>query len=165
MPNTEMGEYAVGAYLRLIEECDVIDYNVHLPGGGRAGLKELDVVGFRFSDGTAFLCEVSTHIDGILYGRNYEDTIATILSKHEFQKAYAAARLERFPNKAYQLWAPRVPEGKLLGALTEIDGLELVVNGEYTQRVRALEQLAAKEHHDSGNPFFRTLQILKSLRD
>lgn len=37
----EMGEYVVGAVLRLIENCDVVDYNVRPPGGGMAGLGEL----------------------------------------------------------------------------------------------------------------------------
>ena len=40
--------YIVGAYLKLIEGCDVIDYNVRPPGGGMAGLSELDVVGLDF---------------------------------------------------------------------------------------------------------------------
>ena len=28
---TEMGEYIVGAYLKLVEGCDVVDYNVRPP--------------------------------------------------------------------------------------------------------------------------------------
>ncbi len=31
---TYIGEFIVGAYLQLIEECDFIDYNVRPPGGG-----------------------------------------------------------------------------------------------------------------------------------
>jgi len=37
---TDIGEFIVGAYLQLIEECDVIDYNVRPPGGGLEGLNE-----------------------------------------------------------------------------------------------------------------------------
>ena len=57
----------VGAYLQLHEECDVIDYNVRPPGGGLEGLGELDVVGFNFKTDSVFMCEVTTHIRGLLY--------------------------------------------------------------------------------------------------
>jgi len=50
---TDVGEYIVGAYLKIIEECDVIDYNVRVPGGGLEGLNELDVVGLDFKNQTA----------------------------------------------------------------------------------------------------------------
>jgi hypothetical protein len=160
-----MGEFLVGAYLKLIEECDVVDYNVRMPGGGLEGLKELDVVGFRFSDGTAFLCEVTTHIRGVLYGNGNEDSLARIRSKHENQKAYAEARLERFPQRRYQFWAPYVPKGRLTAGLAEIEGLELVINGVYKERVEQLKALARTAYHDTGNPFFRALQILEAVRD
>jgi hypothetical protein len=50
---TEIGEYIVGAYLQLCEECDVVDYNARPPGGGLVGLEELDVVGFNFKTDSA----------------------------------------------------------------------------------------------------------------
>ena len=58
---TDIGEYIVGTYLQLIEECDFIDYNVRPPGGGLKGLSELDVVGLNLHTSTAYLCEVITH--------------------------------------------------------------------------------------------------------
>jgi hypothetical protein len=54
---TEPGEYLVGAYLKLVEECDVVDYNVRTPGGGLEGLGELDVVGLNFKTKTAYVCK------------------------------------------------------------------------------------------------------------
>ena len=33
-----------------------------------AGLAEFDVIGLRFKDRRAFLCEVVTHLDGVKYG-------------------------------------------------------------------------------------------------
>ena len=30
----EIGEQIVGAYLKLVKKCDVVDYNVRLQGGG-----------------------------------------------------------------------------------------------------------------------------------
>ena len=82
---TEMGEYIVGAYLKLVEGCDVVDYNVRPPGGGVAGLAEFDVIGLRFSDSTAFMCEVTTHIRGLQYGGNSE-SIERIKKKHVGQQ-------------------------------------------------------------------------------
>ncbi|MGR3715214.1 MAG: hypothetical protein ACU0B1_00535 [Thermohalobaculum sp.] len=65
---TEMGEFLVGAYLRLIKLCDVVDYNARPPGGGLDGLGELDVIGLSFKDNKAYLCEVTTHLDGLQIG-------------------------------------------------------------------------------------------------
>jgi hypothetical protein len=67
---TDVGEYLVGAYLQLHEECDVVDYNVRPPGGGLEGLEELDVVRFNFKTDSVFICEVTTHIRGLLYVNN-----------------------------------------------------------------------------------------------
>jgi hypothetical protein len=44
---TEMGEYLVGAYLKLLEQCSFVDYNVRPPGGKLEGLIELDVIGIN----------------------------------------------------------------------------------------------------------------------
>ena len=163
--NAEMGELLVGAYLQLIEGCDFVGYNVRTPGGKLAGLNELDVVGLRFADNTAYLCEVTTHIGGTLYGSGNESTLKTIQTKFEKQKVYAAKYLENFDRHVFQFWAPRVPVGYLTERLAEIDGLEVVINGEYKQRVDLLRHKARKEMQPTGNDAFRMLQILEAMRD
>jgi hypothetical protein len=70
-----MGEYLVGAYLKMIEGCEYVDYNVHPPGGGLKGLGELDVIGFKFNSSVAYICEVVTHILGLLYMSGAEATV------------------------------------------------------------------------------------------
>ena len=65
---TDIGEYIVGAYLAIIADCPFVQYNVRAPGGGLDGLNELDVVGLNVDTGTAYLCEVATHLDGLNYG-------------------------------------------------------------------------------------------------
>ena len=40
----------VGAYLKLILGCGVVDYNARPPGGGLTELGELDVVGLEFAN-------------------------------------------------------------------------------------------------------------------
>lgn len=161
---TDIGEFFVGAYLQLIERCDVVDYNVRPPGGGLAGLGELDVVGFSFTTNTAYLCEVTTHIRGLLYSSN-QDSVARVARKHERQQHYAAKYLDNFSNIRYQFWSPVVPKGYLTENLAKIETLELVINGEYKQRIDELRQLASKVTYDARNPVFRMLQILEHLRD
>ena len=43
--------------------------------------------------------------------------------------------------------------------------LELVINGEYKWRVKALRKLAETERQKTGNQAFRVLQIIGALRD
>src|SRR5205814_1599790 len=88
---TEMGEFLVGAYLRLELKCGVVDYSARAPGGGLRGLGELDVIGFDFDDGAAYLCEVTTHLEGLLIGRDGAATFDKIVRKHERQKSKVAA--------------------------------------------------------------------------
>lgn len=161
---TDIGEYFVGAYLQLCEECDVVDYNARPPGGGLVGLGELDVVGFNFKTDSVFLCEVTTHIRGLLYKDNKE-TVERIAKKHRRQKDYAERFLSNFESVHYQFWSPIVPKGYITNNLANLETLELVINGEYKRRVEELQKKAAAETYDARNPVFRVLQILARLRD
>jgi len=161
---TDIGEFLVGAYLQVRKECCFVDYNVRFPGGRLKGLGELDVVGFNFKTNTAYLCEVKTHIRGLLYMSN-EETVVRIKRKHERQKEYAENYLGNFKSIRYQFWSPVVPKGYLTEHLAKIDSLELVINGEYKKCLPELKEKAAEKTHDVRNPVFRLLQILEHLRD
>ncbi len=162
---TDVGEYVVGAYLKVVERCDFVDYNVRPPGGGLEGLNELDVVGgLDFKTRTAYVCEVTTHICGLLYGSK-EETVARVANKHDRQKKYADRFLSNFENHRFQFWSPVVPSGYLTTNLSLISGLELVINGKYKQRIKILQERAREETHDARNPVFRLLQILGHMRD
>src|SRR3954468_19997332 len=104
---TEMGEYIVGAYLKLVLECDVVDYNARPPGGGLQGLGELDVIGFSFGKRIVYLCEVTTHLDGLQIGTDGAATIQKLTAKHERQRAYAERYLAEFKHH-FMFWSPRV---------------------------------------------------------
>ncbi|MBA7677210.1 hypothetical protein ES703_85461 [subsurface metagenome] len=158
------GEYLVGAYLQLKEGCDFVTYNVRPPGGGLKGLNELDVVGLNFKSKTAYLCEVTTHIRGLLY-KNNQETVDRVRRKHKRQEDYAREYLKNFENKIFQFWSPVVPVGYLTKHLAQIPDLELIINGEYKARVDRLLKLAKKCTHNACNPVFRVLQILAHLRD
>lgn len=163
MIKTDVGEYIVGGYLKLIKDCDFIDYNVRIPGGGLKGLNELDVVGLNFKTNTAYLCEVTTHIGGLLYENN-KRTVEKILQKHNAQKEYVIEVLNKFPNIVYMFWSPYVPIGYVTTELQKIARLELVINKDYTKCINEMRKIAASKKNDLGNPFLRTLQILEHLR-
>ena len=160
---TDIGEYIVGAYLKLILKCDFIDYNVRPPGGGLKGLEELDVLGLDFKKNTAYLCEVTTHIRGVLY-KNKKTTLVRIAKKYKRQKLYTKKYLKSFKNIRYMFWSPVVPVGNLTENLQKMRGLELFINGKYKKCIAELRQLAANTTHDVKNPFFRMLQIIEHLR-
>ena len=161
---TDIGEFIVGAHLQLIEECDFVDYNVRPPGGGLKGLSELDVVGLNFDTNTAYLCEVTTHIRGVLY-KNNQETVSRIKKKHKRQKEYADKQLANFKNHVFMFWSPVVPVGYITEHLNEIESLEKIINGEYRKRIEQLRLLAKNTTHDSRNPFFRMLQIIEHMRE
>ena len=163
MYNTEVGEFIVGAYLKVILNCDFVDYNIRPPGGGLGGLEELDVLGLDFKNKSAYLCEVVTHIRGILY-KNNRETIQRIRKKFERQKKYAKKHLQNFPNRFYMLWSPVVPRGNITENLEKYKDLELVINEKYSACIEQLREKARVMTNDTGNPFFRMLQILEHLR-
>lgn len=160
---TDVGELIVGAYLKLILNCDIVDYNVRVPGGGKLGLEELDVIGLKFDTKQAFLCEVTTHLRGVLYTNN-ETTIKKIEDKHKRQISYAEKFLKDFPNRRYMFWAPYVPKGGITDALFKINTLDLVINKDYTASIDKLRIEAKNTTHLTGNDFFRILQILEHLK-
>jgi len=161
--SADVGEYIVGAYLKLELGCDIVDYNVRSPGGGMAGLGELDVVGYDMQGNRVYLCEVTTHIRGLLIGRSQAQTVSKIAAKHRRQRDYADKHLKQFEVR-YQFWSPYVPKGYLTENLAKIEGLELVINGRYRKCVEQLRERARKEKHDAVNPFFRMLQIMEAMR-
>jgi hypothetical protein len=160
---TEMGEYIVGAYLKLILGCGVVDYNARPPGGGLAGLGELDVIGFDFSGRKVYLCEVTTHLDGLQIGTGGAATIERLTRKHHRQREYAESYLH-LPDfeRHFMFWSPVVRPG-LIEPLKKI-GFELFINHEYSEALRSLRARATTSTADSNNPAFRMLQILEHAR-
>ena len=161
---TEMGEYLVGAYLKLVKVCDFVDYNVRPSGGKMAGLDEFDVIGIHIASKTAYMCEVMTHLRGLLYGGGNQGTLNRVKEKYRKQQEYARSHLSTFRCE-FMFWSPNVPKGILTDGFAEIDGLQFVINAEYKRVVQDLRVKARNEQQDTGNPVFRVLQILGALRD
>jgi hypothetical protein len=162
--STEMGEYIVGACLKLLMGCDVVDYNVRRPGGGLVGLDELDVLGLDFKNKTAYLCEVTTHLDGLLYGSGNAETVKRIRDKYLKMKEYADNYLPEYLTKPrFMFWSPVVKYTARKG-IEQIKGLELIINDDYADYVAQLQEFANKATYNTGNPAIRVLQIIGHLR-
>lgn len=161
----EMGEFIVGAYLKYVEECDLVNYRVRPAGGGLKGLDELDVLGLKFSTSEIFLCEVKTQITGGLSGKGAIEFVADVKKKLEKQKDYAQNNFTVFQNRIYMFWSPVIPVGKATEALSEIKGMDIIINSEYKKRVDTIKEKARDYAGPTDNDFFRALQILEHLRE
>lgn len=65
------GEMVVGAYLKIIEECEVVAYGQHSPIEGEQ--MEVDVIGIHPNTQEIITCEVATHLRGLGYGNAEEN--------------------------------------------------------------------------------------------
>ena len=64
----------------------------------------------NFKTDTVFICEVTTHLNGLLYGQGEWELLQKIQDKHQRQQEYANEFLEQFKNKRFMLWSTRVPK-------------------------------------------------------
>lgn len=127
--------------LKIIEECDIIDYNVRPPGGGLKGLEELDVIGINFKTNTAYLCKATTQIRGALISNN-KKTVEKIEQKHNRQNDYAKKYLSNFANHRYIFLSPVVPVGSITSHLENIKNLEKIINKDYKDNIEKLKEIA-----------------------
>lgn len=163
---TEIGENLVGCYLRLILGCEIVVYNQKIFQQG-----EIDVVGIDLDKKIIYICEVTTHILGVGYGRSYKDTIDRVKSKFTKDIKYSKDILLEF-KKIFMYWSPNVARGivELLNNYKKklndkgID-FKLIINYEYTKCLNQLAELAKKDAKNRGEPFYRVLQILGHLKN
>ena len=95
------------------------------------------------------------------------------MTKRKLERAAAFAH-RLFPDHVthVEFWAPNVPLGKTTEWFTQhvesslASGVEVtfVINAEYTQRLQALVNLAAKDTRTPSEPAYRLLQILTHTR-
>lgn len=187
MIQPQIGEQFVGAYLRIIQDCDLVSYNQRSKEVGQQ--MELDVLGVGTVDGTqtVYGCEVVTHIDGLHYSGtpntdewaeygndDYQYTLEHLWEKFHQDYALLTDVFDRADTYALQFWSPVVPQGYLTDGLAELQRrfeakhdvtIDLVINGEYADRVYDLRQKASTTKKSYDEPAFRYLQILEHLRD
>ncbi len=185
------GELLVGSYLRLVEGCELVTYNQRSKEEGDQ--IEVDVIGVETTIGgkqIVYTCEVTTHLDGLLYSGspktdkwmeygndNYQHTLERIWRKFITDYQYVTELFDSADSYVFQLWSPVVrgnPDEKyLLGGLLALADefeketgteLELVINDRYSERIGELREQASQTEKDYGELGFRILQILEHLR-
>lgn len=160
---TEIGEYIVGAWLKLVKKCDFIDYNVRPPLKGLEGLGELDVIGVSLKGKIVYLCEATTHLSGIGY-YDFFTTIKKVQEKFGRQKKYAEKNLPKDFQIIFMYLSPIVSP-KYVKAISENNlGLQIVFNAEYSKKIEEIKDVIKGQTKDFGNPFVRALQIVEALK-
>jgi Holliday junction resolvase-like predicted endonuclease len=159
----EIGESLVAAYLKHVEQIRIVVHNARMEQG------EIDLVAID-PDPTAprlILCEVSTHIDGMMYGKATDYTVQKIREKVERARAFAGGQFPGW-HAEVQVWAPVVRKGlaaRLVTLAAEMGpGLRLVINETYRDRIHSLLQRAREPKVRTDEPAFRMLQVLTKLK-
>jgi len=163
--NMEMGESLVAAYLKYVERIPIVAHNVRF----HQGQGEIDLIAIDPSAGRVIVCEVATHIDGMLYGAGYETTRDKVRDKLLRGRAYARDHFRGWQHE-FQQWAP-VVRPKLAAMLLHLEeelrtqgmNVSMVINGRYAERVDELRRVAAQTVSATDEPAFRLLQILEHL--
>jgi Holliday junction resolvase-like predicted endonuclease len=162
----EIGESLVSAYFKYVEGKRLVIHNVPFDQGqGEIDLIVVDPLVRR-----SIFCEVTTHLEGMLYGDGNQTTATIVRKKLERCRAFANSQFPGWTHE-YQIWSPRVPSG-LVGMLEGLckdlsdDGLSvaMVINEVYSARVDQVRAKAAKEGGQTDEPAFRMLQILARLK-
>ncbi len=171
----EIGESFVGAYLRIVRDCPVIQYNaIDTVNKGKQG--EVDVLGVDYQKKRLYICEVITHLGGALYakrvdGKVKDETVDRLKKKFLRNRAFAHGAFPDFQEPTYMVWSPYFATGaktrELQKMVEEWDGsgtLELMVNEKYSAAMNELITEAGKHERQLGETFFRMLQLLTHLR-
>jgi hypothetical protein len=160
----------VGAYLKIVEECEIVAYGQHSPIEGDQ--MEIDVIGIQPNGKQEIItCEVATHLRGLGYGTAAENA-EKVEAKFKHAEEYVDRTFGGKESHRFQFWSPNVPpasETQLNDVADEFKNrtdteLELVINSEYANRIDALQQRAASTVSQRNELAFRFLQILEHLK-
>lgn len=192
--NAGWGELLVGAYHKKRNGCEVVSYNNRSAEQGDQMETDVLAFNNQSGNGKRhiYVCEVVTHLDGGLYSGSPDDTegwwmeySSTSSYHHSLERLWRKFRdghryvSQTFPEAEYsfQFWAPAVTGGQNYGYLIQGldrleeefeeatgEGLELVINERYTDRIEKLREEAKDDTSNYGSPAFRFIQILENLK-
>lgn len=170
-----LGEEIAGEYLKVVKNCEFIEYNLHTPDVQG----EIDVVGIDIQNKQLYVCEVATHlVTGLQYVSNATpDNVDRFLKKFRKNIPYAQ---EYFPDfeKHFMLWSPIVKnqgvnaQHNQLNDVHEIKirlkeefsyDLELIINHKYNECLKKLREYAQQETKELKSPVLRLMQIEEKL--
>ena len=156
-----MGELVIGAYLKMERNCDLICYDVSIGDQG-----EIDVVGINFERKEFYMCEASTHLEGLNYGRGNQEIVPRIKKKFERAthfKDKLAKSIQDF-QFIFMFWSPIVAENVIQDLRESMPYVDLVCNQTYSEKINELFANAKQTKSLSGEKFFRALQILAHMK-
>ena len=170
------GEHLVGQYLKYINGCDFVEYNLET----KSTQGEIDVVGINSSQRKVYICEVATHLTGVglLYVKGKRpDNVGRLTAKFRKDIEYGRTNFKDF-ERIYMLWTPLAkdtgPKAKLnpckdlrevkekIMAEFAID-LVIIANKDYMKAVSELRRIAAKTSYAMKSPIMRYMQIEENL--
>ena len=174
-----IGEELVGAWLSICEGCDFVTYSQRHP----TGQGEIDVLALKMAWKRAYLCQVTTHLGGMLYssgskpasatrpGSSYYQTVAKVEDKWNRDIRYVEECLDGFETEL-MLWTLKASKEYVVQPLAALAAklmqqhqvtISIIANAEYARRIRQLEAEAKRTTKETGNSAFRVLQILARL--
>ncbi|WP_238477022.1 hypothetical protein [Natranaeroarchaeum sulfidigenes] len=165
------GEMLVGAYLKLVEECEIVAYGQHSPIEGEQ--MEVDVIGIHPGGKREIIvCEVATHLRGLGYGSSRENG-EKVESKFRNAESYVSQVFGSSESQRYQFWSPNVPPKSMEELEKASDQfekqsgceLELVTNRRYSKKINNLRKVASSTYSQRNELAFRFLQILEHLKE
>jgi len=172
-----IGEEIAGAYLKACLGCDFLEFNLQTPDIQG----EIDVVGIKVKERVLYVCEVATHVDGLMYvdrRTNQPDNVDRLVRKFTKDIAYARKHFTDYQH-VFMLWSPVVrqssPTAKhnqmadladITSRIATQSGIEirLIVNEKYQECLDALREYAATETKHLKSPVLRLMQIEEKLK-
>lgn len=134
------------------------------------GQGEIDVIGFQVEPRKVWLCEVATHLDGLLYGSG--GNAGTLAKVRQKVKRAVAFGDQTFPDqeRRFEWWSPKASPALMSGfdeIISEMSAVDtqiaFIVNGSYAERVCSLLERSKQGTKATPEIFFRALQILTHL--
>lgn len=184
--NMKLGESLVGAYHKIITECQVVSYNQRSPHQGKQ--LEVDVIGISTENGnqTVYVAEVLTHLDGTPYsgtpdndrwsafgGDKYQFTLQKLWNKFIDDHDHVQDVFDDGDAYIFEFWSPVLPQGMLTDGLDQLSAdfeektgreLRIIVNEDYAERIGLLRDAAGEETKGYNSPAYRFLQILEHMK-
>jgi hypothetical protein len=169
------GEEIVGEYLKIIGNCDFVEYNLHTPDTQG----EIDVVGINAKEQILYVCEVATHlVTGLQYTKNNQpDNVNRFISKFKKNIQYARKSFPEFEHH-FMIWTPIVKNqgsNAKHNQMRDIEQIKAIILNDFDEEIKAvinqdyadclteLRIFAAKETKELQSPIMRILQIEEKL--
>lgn len=170
-----IGEEICGEWLRHVQRCEFIQYNLKPPGIQG----EIDVIGIRLADRVVYVCEVAIHlVTGLQYVKaKRPDNVARLTAKFRKDVGYVRSAFPEYQH-FFQLWSPVVRnqrEGSKANQTEDVQAvvatikkelkatIEPVINETFQKALDELRAAAATETKELDSSVMRFLQVEEHL--